>query len=87
MIPYPDEVLGPPLSAFWDAYGDSIILPLLAWLAVPLGVLFVVGVVGVAALMVHTSPMSVHKAHEEIRRYELARMRAQRDKAEKEQGE
>lgn len=32
-IPFPGEVFGPPLHDFWTAYGDAVILPILAWIA------------------------------------------------------
>lgn len=30
-IPYPWEILGPPLMTIWEACGETIILPLLSW--------------------------------------------------------
>lgn len=56
-IPYPGEVLGPPLKTFWAAHGETIIMPILAWCLTGAAV-YAAGIVILAIYILHKIPLS-----------------------------
>lgn len=84
-IPYPSEVLGPPLMAIWEAYGETIIKPLFAWAFVGLVTLSCSLIVFMLYLAIrHGVPLSYGQAMAQQRRAlyeEMRRMRAANEKA------
>jgi hypothetical protein len=58
-IPYPGEVLGPPLKTFWAAHGETIIMPILAWCLTGL-VVFTVGmmILAICVIIKYDIPLS-----------------------------
>lgn len=84
-VPYPSEVLGPPLNAFWAAHGEEIVLPLLAWAFVGFLVCCAALVIMAVYLMIkHDIPFSPAQAMLEQRQRvyeEMKRMSAASKKA------